>query len=310
MRFLKRRPGFTLIELLVVIAIIGVLIGLLLPAVQKVREAANRTTCKNNLKQIGLACHMYNDTNNTFPISYTPTFWAWSTLLLPYIEQGNLYNTLSPSTVPLQTAITNNLPALQTKIKTYLCPSDNGPNPNTNRPFPPGGGASSVALSTSNYVANNADNAGVFIDNQAIGIRDIIDGTSNTIMVGERCSTTVNYGSNSGCSSITVIPRSAGLWAGYEGWNPQGTPTDKWAFEFTLLYQLNTGETQTTCVSDGSPPKDAPSSLHPGGVQFVFCDGSVQFIQNTINWTPFNVTPIGTLNRLEQRNDGLVIGNY
>src|SRR5438105_10243832 len=135
----RRTPhGFTLIELLVVIAIIGVLIGLLLPAVQKVREAANRSSCKNNMKQMALACHMYNDTNGNFPISYIPPpnpnpnnlgWWAWSALVLPYIEQGNLYNQLNPTTTSLRASTASTsplLPALQTEIKTYLCPSDGG----------------------------------------------------------------------------------------------------------------------------------------------------------------------------------------
>jgi prepilin-type N-terminal cleavage/methylation domain-containing protein/prepilin-type processing-associated H-X9-DG protein len=331
---MRHRRAFTLIELLVVIAIIGVLIGLLLPAVQKVREAASRTQCKNNLKQIALACHGYHDTYGFLPPSFTPTYqgwqlpggWAWSTLILPFIEQGNLYNQLSPATVDLKTVMTNNPALVQTQIKTYLCPSDSGgPNPNTNRPFALAG--ATINLGTSNYVGNNADQAGVFFDvgapgsapkgfqnvGQTISISQIGDGTSNTIMVGERCSTTVNYGSQSTCTTISVVPRSAGVWAGFLGYGTvnldNSAPTNKFAFETSLLYMLNSGESSTACdAADG--PKDAPSSMHPGGVQFAFCDGSVQFIQNNINWTESGTTPIGTLNRLEQIADGLPIGNY
>jgi prepilin-type N-terminal cleavage/methylation domain-containing protein/prepilin-type processing-associated H-X9-DG protein len=322
MAMLKRlRNGFTLIELLVVIAIIGVLIGLLLPAVQKVREAAARTQCKNNLKQIGLALHMYNDSYATFAPAYNVnTYWCWATFILPYIEQGNLYNQLNPQTVSLQAAVTNSLPVLQTQIKTYLCPSDSGgPNPNTNRPFnqPSQAVPPAVAISASNYVGNNGctNGSGVFIDNNAtprivtpIGIGDITDGTSNTLMVGERASTVVQSGAASGCTPVTPVARSAALWAGYQGWPTTGAPTDEWAFLCTHLYQENTGDAFTGCTLN--QPLQAPSSNHPGGVQYVFCDGSVQFINNNINWTPSGTTPIGTLNRLAERNDGLPIGNY
>jgi prepilin-type processing-associated H-X9-DG protein len=103
------------------------------------------------------------------------------------------------------------------------------------------------------------------------------------------------------------------LWPGYQSWGPaqplQG-PTDLWSILVTHLYQLQTGDSFTGC--NVNFPKQAGSSNHPGGVQYVFCDGSVQFIQNNINWTYLNQpnVPLGTLNRLSQRDDGLPVGNY
>src|SRR5437870_2838149 len=146
-----RKPkGFTLIELLVVIAIIAILIALLVPAVQKVREAAARTQCQNNLKQIGLGMHMYNDTFRKLPDGWLVNSttapspgWSWATLILPFIEQGALYNQLGVLTSPLNGPPAANA-TLQTVIPIYRCPSDSAPDIN----------ATLQSYGMNNYVCN------------------------------------------------------------------------------------------------------------------------------------------------------------
>src|SRR5262249_48448491 len=194
---MKKRHAFTLIELLVVIAIIAVLIGLLLPAVQKVREAASRLKCKNNLLQIGLALHNYHDRMNSFPPGYRSSVaadgsdqgpgWGWAAFLLADLEQGNWQSQIT-FTADIG-APANRAPRLAI-LKVFLCPSDNGPPTFTTATRP-------VDVAFGNYVAmfgtpeitDNPDAGnGVFYRNSQTRIADITDGTSNTLLVGERSS--------------------------------------------------------------------------------------------------------------------------
>jgi prepilin-type N-terminal cleavage/methylation domain-containing protein/prepilin-type processing-associated H-X9-DG protein len=256
-RFPLRRPGFTLIELLVVIAIIAILIGLLLPAVQKVREAAARLKCQNNLKQIGLAMHNYHNANGAFPPAFSKNppqlenNWAWGTWLLPYVEQTALYTTLNPTgQAPPKTPDANTtLP-----LAVYTCPSDPSPLINNFR-------GSGSGFAKNNYVVSEQ----ICDGGSQIPILAITDGTSNTIMVGER----------DGLNQI------AGLW-------PVRETKSGSAGVISVLgrpnWPINTPYAggATCCTTDPHCTRYAWSSLHTGGANFAFCDGSVHFLRNDI----------------------------
>jgi prepilin-type N-terminal cleavage/methylation domain-containing protein/prepilin-type processing-associated H-X9-DG protein len=191
------RQAFTLIELLVVIAIIAILIGLLVPAVQKVREAAARTQCRNHLKQIGLALHSYHDRTKRFPPGYTSAVardgsetgpgWGWASYLLDDVEQGNLKKTIF---FDRDIGHASNAGPRVVSVPVYLCPSDSAlATFRTEGRVITVAHANYVALFGSNEIEDNpgAGN-GVFFRNSKIRIADLLDGTSNTLLVGERSS--------------------------------------------------------------------------------------------------------------------------
>jgi prepilin-type N-terminal cleavage/methylation domain-containing protein/prepilin-type processing-associated H-X9-DG protein len=263
----RMRSAFTLIELLVVIAIIAILIGLLLPAVQKVRAAAARAQCSNNLKQLGLACHMYQDTYKKLPMGWVTAStaagtvapspgWSWATIIMPYIEQGNLYNAIAPVLSPpggVPTLAVNAAPAQPVPV--YQCPSDLG-SP-TNQYFQGGGYA------TNNYVCNRLVLGPDGNSHPAnLSIQGITDGSSNTILLGERDLTwnvaAVYFRSSSSSCSFEGRPGP--------GMTPQPAPGGHWT----------TGDNQRLAFS----------SQHTSGCNFVFADGSVHFISNSIDADP------------------------
>ncbi len=310
MRTRNRRDAFTLIELLVVMAILAVLIGLLVPAVQKVREAAARTRCVNNLKQMGLALHNYHDANGSLPPGYrasgpyadgatdTAPGWGWAAFLLPQIEQDNLYRRIDFSQpVP-------NSSVAQTMLPLYLCPSDLAPP--AAFPVPDGFGSPVCLAAPSSYAAcvggDESDTTGptglgVFYRNSRTRLTDITDGTSNTLLVGERAWGYAN-GVWAGAVPGGVILR------GRQNPNPGGRSGWYPAAALVLAHShLNNGTGDT----DGG--LDDFASNHPGGSNFLLADGSVHFLRSIPGDNPDgSFTPDGlAFQALGTRANGEVI---
>ncbi len=261
-----RRRGFTLIELLVVIAIIAILIALLLPAVQQAREAARRSTCKNNLKQIGLALHNYNDTHKVLPpgwVSLTNVSGdrrhGWSAFILPFLDQVNLYNDINFEGQPTTGAssISGNV------IPAYLCPSD--PTPGRNSSLGNNGKLNYPACigDNSHADAQNGPTDGCFYRNSDVRFRDVTDGLSNTLFVGE---------SHAGFTDAGGTKNLGKVWLGKYSGRTDGA---------YCLFRVDRDDADS--LPNNLNELGGSNSLHTGGAQYLFGDGAVRFISENIS---------------------------
>jgi prepilin-type N-terminal cleavage/methylation domain-containing protein/prepilin-type processing-associated H-X9-DG protein len=258
-----RRHAFTLVELLVVIAIIGVLVALLLPAVQYAREAARRTQCQNNLRQMAIALHSFADCKGYLPSAYEgPDMnpgWGWGSAILPFVEQKNLFDSAQISTAAFGGGA-NPAPAIsqsQLRLSLFRCPSDPAPRLNPVRLDHGLSNYRAVAgpASLVTFIANN-DYGGPMYQNSRLRLARITDGTSNTLIIGE-------------CIFDAGVDKRAALWAGMTGLRDGAV----WVSD--VMWSVEDDSAKV----NGSAPQ-AFSSRHAGGASFTFCDGSVRFFYN------------------------------
>jgi prepilin-type N-terminal cleavage/methylation domain-containing protein/prepilin-type processing-associated H-X9-DG protein len=280
--------GFTLIELLVVIAVIGVLVGLLLPAVQAAREAARRTQCTNNLKQIGLAMNNYLAGRGSLPSGYISLWfkkmelgpgWGWGTMILPYLEQMPVWSAINYD-LPIE--VPANLTSRTTFLNIYICPTDRveplmwaSYQPEKQLGLQPG--EKICQVSSSNYVAMfgigepGVDGEGLYFRNSGIRASEVPDGFTHTIAAGERSHRLGNATWIGSVTGATLAPP--------EDWNGTvGRPRVEPGPGMTLGH-----------AGEGVGPGDHRSdvnmfySLHGKGVHFVFADGRVQFLKTSMD---------------------------
>jgi prepilin-type N-terminal cleavage/methylation domain-containing protein/prepilin-type processing-associated H-X9-DG protein len=315
-----QRQGFTLIELLVVIAIIGVLVALLLPAVQSAREAARRSQCVNNLKQVGLALSNYESALGCYPFNRTSkTYYNWSALsqIVPYVEQLGLYNALNfdqaPYTIVMgstRIAGEQNSTVSQSMIGILLCPSDRQER------------ISDQGMAPSNYqvnvgsglVANGSIRAvsgvtpdGISYENSSVKISQIRDGTSNTLAFSESLiglgidqaefqSVWLQHIRNSANFPACAVPALATTWYGdrCSAWIIGSFPGAAVTF-----FNPPNSQRPDCYVSNSVSGLAGPRSSHPGGVNAVFCDGHVAFLKDSM--------PADIMHALATRAKGEVI---
>ena len=293
------RSGFTLIELLVVIAIIAVLIALLLPAVQQAREAARRTQCKNNLKQIGLAMHNYHDTYRTLPIAAIGAHGGtWQVRIMPFLELGNLYDQYDFNVGYTATA---NDDVTAHRLAAFTCPSDTPHKRNSVTKHNYAANFGSTVLYQDYYqdVLNGVPFLGapfgntVYSDRANFAFRDIPDGLSNTLMIAE-----VRQGVGNDLRGYTWYG-NASFFTAYV--SPNGAAPDVLTSPSYCDSQPAQG---MPCTSNTTalPTMLAARSRHTGGVQAVFCDGSVRFISENI--------ALNTWRALSSTRGGEVVGEF
>jgi len=330
----RRRGGFTLIELLVVIAIIGVLVGLLLPAVQTAREAARRSSCSNNLKQLGLGLLNYESANKRFPPGFKREYgsttsndgtsgpgrqgnWAWGSFILPYMEEAAIADVLDMTGTTCAEAMgdATKAAAMKRRMQAFLCPSD-GTRPTglTDVPFADESGSSvGSGWAMSNYVAANnsgdifRNGDGMFFMDSVVEIKNITDGTSKTIALGERVYRLFNgiTGTDPGNSqtfSGSIRPQAGCVFC-VRGTRQQSS----WGIRDGLGAMPTGGginkPSSIISYTESVSARSFCSSYHPGGAQCTMADGSTRFFSES--------TSLGVMRDLIAIADGQpVSGDY